>query len=75
MPTSVSIPTEPIGRTPRLGDLLDRIVRSGSEDPALEPLYKDAIRDTVDTHIETPEEMRDRSFEPGKDRRGCEGDT
>jgi 5-methyltetrahydropteroyltriglutamate--homocysteine methyltransferase len=29
----------------------------------------------VDTHIETPEEVRDRSFEPGKNWRWCEGES
>jgi hypothetical protein len=28
----------------------------------------------VDPHVETPEEMRDRSVEPGKNWRWCQGD-
>ena len=48
MPTPITIPTEPIGSIPRPVDLLERIARSGSEDSSLEPLYQDAIRDTVE---------------------------
>src|SRR6266850_1638982 len=47
-PTPITIPTEPIGSIPRPVDLIERIARSGSEDPGLEPLYEDAIRDTVE---------------------------
>src|SRR5712691_8917394 len=42
------IPTEPIGSIPRPHDLLQRIAKLGSEDPALAPLYEDAIRDTIE---------------------------
>src|SRR3979409_860237 len=48
MPTPITIPTEPIGSIPRPVDLIERIARSGSEDPSLEPHYEDAIRDTVE---------------------------
>jgi 5-methyltetrahydropteroyltriglutamate--homocysteine methyltransferase len=48
MPTPISIPTEPIGSVPRPVDLIERIARSGSEDPSLEPHYEDAIRDTIE---------------------------
>src|ERR1700736_2850826 len=48
MPTPITIPTEPIGSIPRPVDLIEKIARSGSEDPSLEPLYEDAIRDTVE---------------------------
>src|SRR3954462_2694616 len=43
----MTIPTEPIGSIPRPHALLDAIERLGSDDPALTPLYEDAIRDTV----------------------------
>src|ERR1700736_2189563 len=48
MPAPITIPTEPIGSIPRPVDLIEKIARSGSEDPSLEPLYEDAIRDTVE---------------------------
>src|SRR6267154_4788220 len=44
----VTIPTEPIGSIPRPADLIERIARSDSEDPRLDPLYEDAIRDTIE---------------------------
>jgi len=47
-PPSIIIPTEPIGSIPRRIDLIQRIARCGSKDPGLEPLYEDAIRDTVE---------------------------
>ena len=42
------LPTEPIGSIPRPAALMDAIAERGSEDPALEPLYQAAIRDTVE---------------------------
>ena len=41
------IPTEPIGSIPRPIPLLDAIERYGEESAEAEPLYEDAIRDTV----------------------------
>lgn len=42
------IPTEPIGSLPRPQALLDAIARAGDDaDPALDPLYEAAVRDTV----------------------------
>jgi len=41
------IPTEPIGSIPRPPALLAEIERRGPEDPALDPLYDEAVRDTV----------------------------
>ena len=41
------IPTEPIGSIPRPLWLIDAISKRGPEDPGLEALYQDAIRDTV----------------------------
>jgi 5-methyltetrahydropteroyltriglutamate--homocysteine methyltransferase len=43
----VAIPTEPIGSIPRPVSLIEGIEQRGNEDPTLEPLYEDAIRDTV----------------------------
>ena len=47
-PAAVTIPTEPIGSIPRPADLIERIVKSDSEDPGLDRLYEDAIRDTIE---------------------------
>ena len=47
-PVSLTIPTEPIGSIPRPIDLIERIARGDSEDPAFAPLYEDAIRDTIE---------------------------
>jgi 5-methyltetrahydropteroyltriglutamate--homocysteine methyltransferase len=45
----MSIPTEPIGSIPRPAELLAAIDASGgnAQDPALEPLYEAAVRDTI----------------------------
>jgi 5-methyltetrahydropteroyltriglutamate--homocysteine methyltransferase len=43
----VNIPTEPIGSIPRPSRLIDAIEREGSENPSLNPLYEEAIRDTL----------------------------
>src|SRR6202521_2543826 len=48
MATAITIPTEPIGSIPRPADLIERIATSGSEDPSLEPIYEDAVRDTIE---------------------------
>src|SRR5712672_560451 len=47
-PASVMIPTEPIGSIPRPADLIQRIAKSDSEDPGLNRLYEDAVRDTIE---------------------------
>src|SRR5882762_4803867 len=47
-PAPVTIPTEPIGSIPRPVNLIERIARGDSEDPCLDPLYEDAIRDTIE---------------------------
>src|SRR5947209_20368345 len=44
----VTIPTEPIGSIPRPVDLIERIAKGDGEDPGLDPLYEDAIRDTIE---------------------------
>jgi 5-methyltetrahydropteroyltriglutamate--homocysteine methyltransferase len=43
----ITIPTEPIGSIPRPPDLIERIANGDSEDPGLDTLYEDAIRDTI----------------------------
>jgi 5-methyltetrahydropteroyltriglutamate--homocysteine methyltransferase len=46
---TMTIPTEPIGSIPRPMRLLEAIAEKGSaEDPGLEPLYDEAIRDTIE---------------------------
>src|SRR6202158_2912918 len=47
-PTTITIPTEPIGSIPRPADLIERVAKGDSEDPDLAPLYEDAIRDTIE---------------------------
>jgi 5-methyltetrahydropteroyltriglutamate--homocysteine methyltransferase len=47
-PTQNTIPTEPIGSLPRPLDLLQRLAKLDSEDPALDPHFEDAIRDTIE---------------------------
>ena len=43
-----TIPTEPIGSIPRPIELIEAVASGGnSEDPALDPLYDSAIRDTI----------------------------
>src|SRR3981081_4178343 len=46
--TPITIPTEPIGSIPRPIDLIERVVKGDSEDPNLNPLYEDAIRETIE---------------------------
>jgi 5-methyltetrahydropteroyltriglutamate--homocysteine methyltransferase len=41
------IPTEPIGSIPRPLALIDALLRTDAEDPALEGLYQSAVADTV----------------------------
>src|SRR5712675_3657050 len=47
-PAPVTIPTEPIGSIPRPVDLIERIAKGDSEDPALTPHFEAAIRDTIE---------------------------
>src|SRR5664279_2789993 len=42
------LPTEPIGSIPRPPALLDALATTDGSDPALEPLYEAAIRDTIE---------------------------
>jgi 5-methyltetrahydropteroyltriglutamate--homocysteine methyltransferase len=44
----MKIPTEPIGSIPRPVELIEAIARAGNHaDPSLEPLYENAVRDTI----------------------------
>lgn len=45
---SVTIPTEPIGSLPRPPALIAAVEQGDSQDPRLDPLYEDAIRDTIE---------------------------
>jgi 5-methyltetrahydropteroyltriglutamate--homocysteine methyltransferase len=47
-PIPASIPTEPIGSIPRPIDLIKRAAKSDGEDPDLDSLYEEAIRDTIE---------------------------
>ena len=47
-PAPVTIPTGPIGSIPRPVDLIARIAKSDSEDPGLDPLFDDTIRDIIE---------------------------
>jgi 5-methyltetrahydropteroyltriglutamate--homocysteine methyltransferase len=49
----VSLPTEPIGSIPRPPVLIEAIARYGNEADLLEPLYEEAIRDTLVRFEET----------------------
>ncbi len=44
----LTIPTEPIGSIPRPQELIEAVSNSDAEDPALDPLYEAAIRDTIE---------------------------
>ena len=43
----VTIPTEPIGSIPRPLELIEAVSNGNADDPALDPLYDSAIRDTI----------------------------
>src|SRR6266576_1623276 len=49
---SITIPTEPIGSIPRPLTLIERVAQTGSEDanedPDLDPLFEEAVRDTIE---------------------------
>jgi 5-methyltetrahydropteroyltriglutamate--homocysteine methyltransferase len=51
--SGMTIPTEPIGSIPRPPALVDAIRRRGGDDPGLEPLYEEAVRDTVERFAAT----------------------
>ncbi|HEX7186252.1 MAG TPA: 5-methyltetrahydropteroyltriglutamate--homocysteine methyltransferase [Thermoanaerobaculia bacterium] len=44
----MTIPTEPIGSIPRPLKLIEAIATRDGADPALDPLYEEAIRDTIE---------------------------
>ena len=44
----MTIPTEPIGSIPRPLELIEAFTERDSEDPSLDPLYEEAIRDTIE---------------------------
>jgi 5-methyltetrahydropteroyltriglutamate--homocysteine methyltransferase len=44
---ALTIPTEPIGSIPRPRPLIEALSSKASDDPSLDPLYEDAIRDTI----------------------------
>src|ERR1044071_3859636 len=44
----LNIPTEPIGSIPRPPELLSAIAATDASDPALDPRYEQAIRDTIE---------------------------
>jgi 5-methyltetrahydropteroyltriglutamate--homocysteine methyltransferase len=44
----MKIPTEPIGSIPRPARLLKALARVDGTDPSLDPLYEEAIRDTIE---------------------------
>jgi len=44
----MNIPTEPIGSIPRPLQLIQALANTDSEDPCLQPLFDDAIRDTIE---------------------------
>ena len=61
-PAPITIPTESIASIRSPIDLIERVAKTGSEDPNLAPLYENAIRDTMERfeghglsrpHIET----------------------
>jgi methionine synthase II (cobalamin-independent) len=43
----MTIPTEPIGSIPRPLRLVEALAKTECDDPALDPLYEEAIRDTI----------------------------
>src|SRR3954449_2620982 len=43
----MTIPTEPIGSLPRPPALIAAVAQGDSDDPRLDPLYEEAIRDTI----------------------------
>ncbi|MEK6373021.1 MAG: cobalamin-independent methionine synthase II family protein [Acidobacteriota bacterium] len=49
----MSIPTEPIGSIPRPLELIDAVSNGNADDPALDPMYDAAIRDTIARFEET----------------------
>src|SRR5688572_3464719 len=44
----MTLPTEPIGSIPRPFALIQAVKRAGADDPSLDSMYEDAIRDTIE---------------------------
>ncbi|MDP9205693.1 MAG: cobalamin-independent methionine synthase II family protein [Gemmatimonadota bacterium] len=44
----MNIPTEPIGSIPRPVDLIDAVAAGSISDPNLDPMYEEAVRDTIE---------------------------
>jgi 5-methyltetrahydropteroyltriglutamate--homocysteine methyltransferase len=51
------LPTEPIGSIPRPPALIDAVSEHGGFDPSLEPLYEEALRETVELFAATGSPM------------------
>jgi 5-methyltetrahydropteroyltriglutamate--homocysteine methyltransferase len=49
----MTIPTEPIGSIPRPARLIEAFGRVACDDPSLEPLFEEAIRDTIENFEST----------------------
>lgn len=49
----MTIPTEPIGSIPRPPELIEAVAQRGTDDPGVEPLYREAVRDTVERFAAT----------------------
>ena len=46
--SDITIPTEPIGSIPRPLRLIEALAAGNADDPAIEPLYEAAVRDTIE---------------------------
>jgi 5-methyltetrahydropteroyltriglutamate--homocysteine methyltransferase len=44
----MTIPTEPIGSIPRPPQLIEAVAKGDGDDPSLDPLYQQAIRETIE---------------------------
>ena len=74
------IPTEPIGSLPRPPALIEALERGDSEDPRLDPLYEDAVRDTIERFEATDSPVKlgttdDCGFSPFSDDTSTSRDT
>jgi 5-methyltetrahydropteroyltriglutamate--homocysteine methyltransferase len=50
----MTIPTEPIGSIPRPLRLIESFQSMDCDDPRLDPIYEEAIRDTIEKFEATP---------------------
>jgi 5-methyltetrahydropteroyltriglutamate--homocysteine methyltransferase len=53
MKSGIKIPTEPIGSIPRPLELIQAIQALGASDKSLDPLYEEAVRDTIERFEKT----------------------